>query len=153
MLTKLQNTFIDELAGYGIQFTEALYDGLPSFELNGFSLNQHVFLVPIIESRINMFQIVCISEESIQNSFVGGTKKIYINTKIKNIDDLIYLYFHFYKINKKNDPSTTMDIFWEKLLNYYNYKEKFTTNNLKTYIENYFLNSTLTTETIYTKKH
>lgn len=152
MLSKIQHTFIDELVGYGIPFVETLYDGLPSFELKGFSSLQHVFLVPIIESSINIFQVICISEEPIKNTFVGGTKKVYINTRIKNIEDLIYLYFHFYKIKKKNDPSTTMDIFWEKLLNYYNYKEKFTPDNLKSYIENYFLNSTLTTETIYTKK-
>lgn len=152
MLTQTQSDFIHDLASSGIQFKDILFNGLPAFELTGFSFQQEALLVPMIDSSINIFQVVCISESNIDNKFVAGIKKTYINTNIRTVDDLIYLYFHFYKINKQTYNNTTMDTFWEKLLNKFNYKEKFTSNNLKSYIENYFLNSILTTETSYSKK-
>lgn len=152
MLTKIQDDFIHQLATYGIQYKEVIFDGLPAFELTGFSFAHETILVPMIDSKVNIFQVVCMSEEPIENKFVDGTKKNYINTNIRNIEDLIYLYYHFYKINKQTHQNTTMDVFWEKLLNKFEYKEKFNSDYLKKSIENYFLNSTLTTETIYFKK-
>lgn len=152
MFTKPQEDIVNELYGYGIEINEEKYDTLPAFSLGGFPQNEKVLLVPLINSGIFIFQVIIIKSNNSENDLVKSVTKTFINTNIKNITELLYIYYHHFKLIQRETTDININRFWLKILKKYNFEEIFNKNNMKRHLINYFLNTTKTEETKYISK-
>lgn len=153
MFTESQISLINELFDYGIEMESIEYENLPSYCIKNFPSDDEVYLVPIIDGSNYIFKVIIFSSKIESNRICNSKNVKIISTKVKNIIELLYVYYHNFNSIKKSNANASFSNQWKKILEHNNYSEHFE-DPLKSsrFVLKYLLNTSKTEETSYFSK-